>query len=156
MDREEIRIFTAGSVAAGVALGAGLALALHLLAGASVTLAVATGLTAAAFAAILPLTWRDGRFGWFNRPSAATRRHPGFLVWAAAYLLIMFPSFIVVGVFLDDVIESGDELALRLLFLFTGLAAFLLGGVMAVLHHLEKDEADPRLHRVTPSPADRR
>lgn len=155
MDREEIRVFTAGSVAAGVALGACVALALHDLAGASVRLAVLNGLPAGVLVAVLPVTLRDGRFSWMNQ-SSASRRYPGFLVSLAASMLIMAPAYSLDKVFPDDVLGSGDELALELLFFLTAFASFVLGGVMAVLHHLEKDEADPRLHRVTPSPADRR
>lgn len=157
MDREEIRIFTARSVAAGVAVGAGAAFALHDLAGASARLAALAGLPAGVVAAVLPVTWRDGRFGWLMQ-SSASRRYPGFLVLLLVSLLIIAPSALVDRAFADDALGAGDERALELLFFLTGFATFVLGGVTATLEHLEKDEheADPGWRRATPPPADRR
>lgn len=157
MDREEIRIFTARSVAAGVAVGAGAAFALHDLAGASTELAALAGLPAGVVAAVLPVTWRDGRFDRMMQ-SSASRRYPGLLVSLLASLLIMAPGALVDRAFADGALGTGDERALELLFFLTGFATFVLGGVTATLNHLEKDEdgADPRWRRVTPPPADRR
>lgn len=160
MDREEIRIFTARSVVAGVAVGAGAAFALHDLGGASAELAALAGLPAGVVAAVLPVTWRDGRFDWMMQSSASRRYpgHPGLLVSLLASLLIMAPGALVDRAFADGALGTGDERALELLFFLTGFATFVLGGVTATLNHLEKDEdgADPRWRRVTPPPADRR
>ena len=156
MDRKEIRIFTARSASAGAAAGACVAFALHDLAGASAVPAVLAGLPAGVVAAVFPVTWRDGRFDWMNR-SSATRRSPGLLLSLLASLLIMAPGA-VLGDVLDDATGPGDSRALQLLFFLTGFALFVLGGVTATLDHLEKDgaEADPRLYRVTPPPAEPR
>ena len=157
MDREEIRIFTARSASAGAAAGACVALALHDLAGASAVLSVLAGLPAGVVAAVFPVTWRDGRFDWMNR-SSVTRRSPGLLLSLLASLLIMAPGALMDRVFPEGALGSGDERALEVLFFLTGFASFVLGGVTATLAHLEKDgaEADPRLYRVTPPPAEPR
>lgn len=157
MDREEIRIFTARSVAAGVAVGAGAAFALHDLAGASAELAALAGLPAGVVAAVLPVTWRDGRFDWLMQSSSASRRYPGFLVSLLVSLLIVAPSALVDRAFADGALGTGDERALELLFFLTGLATFVLGGVTATLERLEKDDgADPRWAPRDPPAADRR
>ena len=55
-------------------------------------------------------------------------------------------------------LRSADEVAVSLLFMFTGFAAYTLGGIMATLVYLDGDAAaaDPRLYRVTPQPGARR
>jgi len=47
-----------------------------------------------------------------------------------------------------------DEVAVSLLFMLTGFASYILGGIMATLVYLDGDAAaaDPHLHRVTPPP----
>ena len=49
-------------------------------------------------------------------------------------------------------IASGTIVALALLFGLTGMAAYVLGGIMTLNHLVGVDVGDdPRLHRVTPS-----
>ena len=52
-------------------------------------------------------------------------------------------------------LRPADEVAVSVLFMLTGAAAYVLGGVMAALERLDGDTSvptDPRLHRVTPPP----
>ena len=64
------------------------------------------------------------------------------------------------GAFVHHYIElrPADEVAVSLLFILTGFAAYTLGSIMATLVYLDGDAAaaDPRQHRVTPQPGERR
>lgn len=55
-------------------------------------------------------------------------------------------------------LRPATEIAVSLLFVLTGFACCILGGIMATLAYLDRDAvaADPRLHRVIPLPAERR
>ena len=63
-------------------------------------------------------------------------------------------------VFVHHYIElrPADEVAVSSLFVLTGFASCILGGIMATLAYLDRDAAaaDPRLHRLTPPPGERR
>ena len=145
-----VQVFTKRSAGIGVATGALVAAGFGQLAGASWGLAALNGLAAGALALAVAIVLRDGRFDFMN-----TRRRRG--LWVFAWIVIATPWFLV-----DDVIELQlsrvDEAALTLLFGLTGFAAYALGAITATLDHLDGDEAsaDPRLHRVTPSPEARR
>ena len=55
-------------------------------------------------------------------------------------------------------LRPADEVAVSLLFMLSGFASCTLGGIMATLAYLDRDAAaaDPRLHRLTPPPGERR
>ena len=144
-----VRVFTKRSAGIGIATGALVAAGFGQLMGASWGLAVLNGLAAGALALALSIVLRDGRFDFGN-----TRRRPG--VWVLAWIVIATPWFLV-----DNFIEPGlsrtDEFALTLLFGLTGFAAYALGAITATLDHLDGDDAaDPRLHRLTMPPGERR
>ena len=144
-------VFPARSVSVGIATGTIVAAALGRLVVAPWGLAVLTGFAAGACALAVPITMRDGRFDVLG--TSVTRRHLGIRLLAHGVLLL--PMF-----FIDEVIALSRPvgLALALLLGLTGTAAYILGGIMATLNHLEGDdvEDDPRLHRVTPSRGDER
>ena len=81
------------------------------------------------------------------------RRRPG--IRALAYAVMMAPAL-----FVHHYIElrPADEIAVSLVFVLTGFASDILGGIMTTLAYLARDAlaVDPRLHRVTPLPAERR
>ena len=146
-DVKRVQVFTARSVAIGVAVGVLVATAAGLLIGVSWGLAILTGLPAGALA--LANSGCDGRFDFWSN-----KRRLG--VWMLAWIVMSAPAFMV-GNFFEIELNREDDLVLKVLFLTTGLAAYVLGGIMATLHHLDGDAAaDPRLHRVTPSPGGER
>ena len=144
-------VFTARSVSIGVATGVLVATASGLLIGVSWGLAMLTGLPAGALALAVSIGMRDGRFDSWG--AATTRRRFG--VWMLAWLVVSTPSFLV-GDFFETRLNRDDELVLKVLLLTTGMAAYVLGGIVATLNHLDRDDAaDPRLNRVTPPAGER-
>ena len=146
-----VAVFTVRSVAVGFAIGVLVAAWVGWLRGTAVGLAVLTGLAAGALALAVYVSLHDGRFDVMSN-----RRRLG--VRALVGIVVLTPML-----FVDDVIElqlsEADQATLSLLFGLTGLAAFALGAIVATLNHLDGDDAvdpDPRLHRLTPPPGDRR
>ena len=144
----KVAVFTARSVAVGVAAGVLVAVWVGWLRGADAVLAVLNGLAGGALALAVFNYMEDGRF-------ALQARRLGVRTLTAS--VIVAPM-----IFVDNVI--GNELSrangssLSLLFVLTGFAAYNLGGILATLDHLDgndssDDSADPRLHRVTPPSA---
>ena len=82
-----------------------------------------------------------------------TRRRAG--LWLLAWVVMAGPGFLV-GSVVD--LDRVTGMALQLLVLSTGFAAYAFGGIMARLDHLDGEGAadDPRLHVLTPSPRERR
>ena len=139
-------LFSVRSMAVGVATAMLVAAILGQLVGAPWGLAILTGFAAGACALAVPIAMRGGRFDVLG--SSVVRRHRG--VWLLAYSVIVLPMFLI-----DDVValDRPVGLALALLFGLTGMAAYVLGGIMATLDHLEGDATgdDSRILRVTPS-----
>ena len=139
-------VFSVRSVAVGIAIAMIVAAILGQLVGAPWGLAILTGFAAGACTLAVPITMRDGRFDVLG-PSVI-RRHWG--IWMLTYSVVIVPMF-----FIDEVIALSRPvgLALALLFGLTGTAAYVLGGIMATLNHLEGDDIgdDFRILRVTPS-----
>ena len=142
------RVFTAWSTGIGIATGVLVAIALGQLLDAAWGLAILNGLAAGALSQAHATGLRDG---WFD--TTDNRRRPG--IWALAYGIMMAPAL-----FVHHYIElpPADEIAVSLLFVLAGFASYVLGGIMATLAYLDRAAAaaDPRLHRVTPPPAERR
>ena len=108
-------------------------------------LAVLNGLAAGGLTLALAIGG-DPAGGWFdatdNRRRSGVRGLTCTVMVAPALLVHRYVEF-----------HPADEVAVSLLFMLTGAAAHVLGGVMAALEHLDGDmpaPADPRLHRVTP------
>ena len=143
-----VRTFTTRSTGIGSATGVLVGLVLGQL-GAAWGLAVLNGLAAGALALALSIDGQRG--GWFD--ATDNHRRPG--IRALAYAVMMAPTL-----FVHYYIElpPADEIAVSVLFMLTGFAAYTLGGTMATLVYQDTDpaQADPRLHRVTPQPATRR
>ena len=77
--------------------------------------------------------------------------------WMLAWIVIVAPASLVENFVLPNPDSPDNEFALKVPLLTSGLAAYALGGIMATLNHLDGDaSANPRLHRVTPPPSDRR
>lgn len=145
-DVKRVQVFTARPVAIGVAVGVLVATAAGLLIGVSWGLALLTGLPAGALALAVSIGVRDGRFDCMG--PRTTQRWRG--VWMLAWIVMSTPAFLV-GSFFEVRLNRDDDLVLKLLLLFTGLAAYALGGIMTMLNHLDGDDtADLRRHRVTP------
>ena len=145
----KIKVFTPRSVGIGIAGGVLVAAGLGQLTGAAWGLAVLNGLAAGALVLALSIVVRDGRFDMMDN-----RRRRG--VWLLAYVVMITPVLFVddaIGIELSD---RANLFALSVLFALTGFASYLLGGIMATLNQLDGDAvgADPRLHRVTPSPGE--
>jgi hypothetical protein len=144
-----VRAFTARSTGIGIATGVLVATALAQLLGAAWGLAILNGLAAGALYMTFSISGLRG--GWFE--TTDNRRRPG--IRALAYAVVMAPALLV-----HHYVElrSADEVAVSLLFMLTGFAAYTLGGIMATLVYLDGDAAaaDLRLYRVTPQPGARR
>ena len=95
---------------------------------------------------------RDGRFDYWG--TKTMQRRPG--VWMLVYFVIFTPALLVSN-FFQSPLNRDDDLALKMLLLTTGLAAYAFGWIMATMNHFDDDAAkpDPRLRRVTPSPSER-
>ncbi|MXZ70754.1 MAG: hypothetical protein F4Z04_04490 [Acidobacteria bacterium] len=143
------RVFTARSVAVGVAAGALIAAWIGWGRGADMVLAALNGLAGGVLALAVFTYMQDGRF------ELQPWRRLGVRALLAA--IIVSPM-----IYLDDVM--GNELpqatgsSLSMLFMLTGLAAYFLGGILTTLDHLDGDDGrnpseGPRLHRVPPPPA---
>lgn len=146
-----VAAFTVRSVVIGVSVGVLVAAALGPLFGVSWGLATLTGLSAGALALASYLCLSDGKFAFLFQ-----RQQRRIGVWMLAWVVMSTPAFLV-GNFFEVRLDRDDDLVLKLLLLTTGFAAYLLGGIMATLYHLDRDDpADPRLHRVTPPPGERR
>ena len=145
-----VRVFTARSTGIGIATGVLVAIALEQLVGTPWGLAILNGLAAGALA--LALSCGVLGDGWFFDITDNQRR---LGTWALAYAVMIAPP-----IFVRDYIElrPTDEVAVSLLFMLTGFASYILGNIMATLVYLDGDAAaaDPRLHRVTPPPGERR
>lgn len=124
-----MQVFTAKSVAIGVAIGALVAAALGQLLGASWGLAGLNGLAAGASALALSIVVGDGRFGMMN-----VRRRPG--VRLLAYLVMILPAFMA-GNFMEVELARADGLALSTLLLLTAFASYVFGGVLATLDYID-------------------
>ena len=94
------------------------------------------------------------RYRRFDRLGAKTTpRRRG--VWKIAWIVMSTPSCLM-GNFFEVRLNRDDDFVLKLFLLFTGLAAYTLGGVIATLNHLDGDAGmDPRLYRVPPPPDER-
>ena len=148
-----VPVFTARSVGIGVAAGMLVAVALGQLVGSAWGLAVLTGLAAGALALAVSVITRDGRFDCLG--TMTTERRIG--LWILAWIVIFAPASLVENFVLPNPDSPDNELALKVLLLTSGLAAYALGGIMATLSHLDGDApAEPRLHRVTPPPGERK
>ena len=145
----KFRVFTARSVAVGVAAGALIAAWVGWVRGADLVLAALNGLAGGVLALAVFTYMQDGRF------ELQPWRRLGVRALLAA--IIVSPM-----IFVDDVI--GNELpaatgsSLSMLFMLTGFAAYHLGGILTTLDQLDGDDgrndsADPRLHRLSPPPA---
>ena len=149
--RTALRVFTARTTGIGLATGVLVAIALGQLPGAAWGVAILNGLAAYALAQALSID--DLRGGWLG--ATDNRRRAG--IRALAYAVMMAPTL-----FVHHSIElrPADEVGLALLFLLTGFAAYRLGCILATLAYLDGDAdaagVDPRLHRVTPPPAEHR
>lgn len=142
------RVFTAWSTGIGIATGVLVATALGQLLDAAWGLAILNGLAAGALSQTRSTGLRDGRLD-----TTDNRRRSG--IRALAYAVMMAPALFVHHY---TELRPADEIAVSLLFVLTGFASCLLGGIMATLAYLDRDAVatDPRLHRVTPLPAERR
>ena len=136
------------AVGAGTAVVAAGALAF---AGASPALSVLAGLPAGGFALAVTITMGDSRLDFMG--PTVTRRRAG--LYLLAWVVMAGPGFLVASV-VD--LDRASAIALQLLVLSTGFAAYAFGGIMATLEHLDGEGAaeDPRLHVVTPSSRERR
>lgn len=139
------RAFRAQPYAIAMATGALTAIVLRQFLDLAWGLAVLNGLAAGGLALALAIGG-DLVGGWFdatdNRRRSGVRGLTCTVMVAPALLVHRYVEF-----------RPADEVAVSLLFMFTGAAAHVLGGVMAALEHLDGDmpaPADPRLHRVTP------
>ena len=143
-----LRVFTARSTGIGMATGVLVGIAFGQLLGAAWGLAVLNGLAAGALA--LALSIDELRGGWWD--TTHDRRRPG--IRALAYAVMLAPAL-----FAHRYIafRPADEVAVSLLFMLTGFAAYTLGGIMATLVYLDDEPAaaDPRLRRFTPPPGER-
>ena len=138
-----LRVFTTKSTGIGIATGALLAIALGQLLGATWGLATLNGLAAGALALALSTDLRDGLLD-----TTDNQRRPGLSGLASAVMTAP-------PLFTHHYIElrPAGEIGLAVLLALTGLATYVLGGVMATLNHLDDDSTnDSRLHRVTPPP----
>ena len=124
-----MQVVTTKSVAVGVAAGALVAVAVGQLIGAPWMLAGLNGLAAGALALATSIIVGDGRFGVMN-----VRRRPGLRT--LAYAVVFLPAFMA-GSVMDVEIARAEGLALAMLFLFTGFAAYALGGILSTLEHLD-------------------
>jgi hypothetical protein len=143
------RVFPARSTGIGIATGVLVAIAFGQFLGAARGLAILNGLVAGALSQALSIG--DLHRGWFD--TTDNRRRPG--IRALAYAVMMAPTL-----FVHQYIElrPADEVAVSLLFMLSGFASCTLGGIMATVAYLDRDAAaaDPRLHRLTPPPGERR
>ena len=114
-------------------------------------LSVLAGLPAGGLALAMAITMGDSRFD-FMRPTV-TRRRAG--LWLLIWVVMAGPGFLVGSVVDLDRISA---MALQVLVLSTGFAAYAFGGIMATLEHRDGEGSaeDPRLHVLTPSPRERR
>ena len=139
------RAFRAQPYAIAMATGALTAIVLRQFLDLAWGMAVLNGLAAGGLALALAIGG-DLVGGWFdatdNRRRSGVRGLTCTVMVAPALLVHRYVEF-----------RPADEVAVSLLFMLTGAAAHVLGGVMAALEHLDGDTpvpADPRLHRVTP------
>lgn len=114
-------------------------------------LSVLAGLPAGGLALAMAITMGDSRFDFMG--PTVTRRRAG--LWLLIWVVMAGPGFLVGSVVDLDRISA---MALQVLVLSTGFAAYAFGGIMATLEHLDGEGAaeDPRLHVLTPSPRERR
>ena len=139
--------FRAQSYAIAVATGVLVAIVLRQFLDLVWGLAILNGLAAGGLALALSIGG-DLVDGWFdatdNRRRSGVRGLTCTVMVAPALLVHRYVEF-----------RPADEVAVSLLFMLTAAAAYVLGGVMAALEHLDGDMSvpvDPRLHRVTPPP----
>ena len=114
-------------------------------------LSLLAALPAGGLALAACITMGDSRFD-FMGPTVARRRAGLYLL---AWVIMAGPGFLVGSVVALDRVSA---MALQVLVLSTGFAAYAFGGIMATLDHLDGEGAaeDPRLHVLTPSPRERR
>ena len=119
-----LRVFSARSTGIGMATGVLVAIAFGQPLGVAWSLAVLNGLAAGALALVLSID--ELRGGWLD--TTHDRRRTG--IRALAYAVMLAPTL-----FADRYIafRPADEVAVSLLFLLTGFAAYTLGGIMATL-----------------------
>ena len=139
------RAFRAQPYAIAMATGALVAIVLRQFLDPAWGLAILNGLAAGGLALALSVGGGLAR-GWFDatddRRRSGLRGLTGTVMVAPALLVHRYVE-----------LRPADEVAVALLFLLTGAAAHVLGGVMAALEHLDGDRSvpvDSRLHRVTP------
>lgn len=144
-------LFPPRSVAWAIAIGAATAAALGQVVGAPWGLAALTGLSAGAWTLILLAVAQDGRFNGCMTLEKRSRRGLQFF----ANLVILTPALLATS-FLE--LTPASDVALKILLLLTGSAAYSLGYIIGNLNQLDGDNVvpDPRLHGVTPATDDRR
>ena len=124
-----MQVFTTKSVGVGVATGALVAAAVGQFLGTPWMLAGLNGLAAGVLALTLSLALSDGRFAVMD-----VRGRPGVRMLASVVMLL--PA-LMIGNAMDTDLARAEGLALGLLFLLTGFAAHVLGGILATLEHLD-------------------
>ena len=148
-----LRVFTSRSIGIGVASGVLVAGTLGQLVGAAWGLVLLPSLAAGALALAISVSMRHAKFAFLLEKAHERQLGVGMLTYVAMVPPIFFVD-VAIGI---EPFNRGDELALSLLFGLTATAAYLLGGIMVTLAHLDGDAvaADPRLHRVTLAPGER-
>lgn len=142
------RAFRAQPYAIAMATGVLVATALRQFLDLAWGLTILNGLAAGGLSLALSIGG-DAVGGWFD--ATDNRRRSGWL--RGLTCAVMVAPALLVHRYVE--LRPGDEVAVSLLFMLTATAAYVLGGVMAALEHLDGDRsvpADPRLHRVTPPP----
>lgn len=141
----KVAVFTPRSVCVGVAAGVLVASWVGGVRGADEGWAVLNGLAGGIAALAVYTCLGDGRFTFLEQ-----HRRFGVRLLGAA---VIVPPVLFVDYVIGREPSGADDGSLSLLFLFTGVAAYVLGGIMATLDHLEGEDGappDPRLNRLTP------
>ena len=141
------RAFRAQSYAIAMATGVLVAIVLRQFLAPGLGLAILNGLAAGGLALALSIGG-DLVGGWLD--ATGSRRPSGV---RGLTCTVMVAPALLVHRYIE--LRPADEVAVSLLFMLTGAAAYVLGGVMAALEQLDGDlsvPSDPRLHRVTPPP----
>jgi len=141
------RAFRGQSYAIAMATGVLVAIVLRQFLDLAWGLAFLNGLAAGGLALALSIGGDLG-VGWFDATDNRSRSD----IRGLACTVVVAPALLVHR-YVE--LRPTEEIAVSLLFMLTGAAAYILGGVMAALEYLDGDmpvPADPRLHRVTPPP----
>ncbi len=141
------RAFSAQPYAIAMATGVLVAIVLRQFLDLAWGLAILNGLAAGGLALALSIGG-DLVGGWFDATDNRSRSGVRGLTCT-----VMVAPPLLVHRYVE--LRPADEFAVSLLFMLTAAAAYVLGGVLAALEHLDGDMSvpvDPRLHRVTPPP----